>query len=185
MDAAQVLARLVTAGPSRKRRGPPPALPPAQLPEPDLGQATQLSVSLQAGHENPLLEKWLAESGLGADALCLSGQTYWSINKQSWPGMSHQRIPPPLFELTSGQSYAMELFNATPHRHPIHLHGHSFRVLGSSSRSLPPHWSDTVLVEPNERLTIAFVAGTPGDWMFHCHIIEHQETGMMGYLRVA
>jgi len=32
---------------------------------------------------------------------------------------------------------------------------------------------------------VAFVADNPGDWMFHCHVIEHQETGMMGYFRVA
>jgi len=35
-----------------------------------------------------------------------------------------------------------------------------------------------------EQAEAAFVADNPGDWMFHCHIIEHQETGMMGYLRV-
>jgi FtsP/CotA-like multicopper oxidase with cupredoxin domain len=42
-----------------------------------------------------------------------------------------------------------------------------------------------VLVAPNERVHIAFVADNPGNWMVHCHIIEHQETGMMGYFRVA
>ena len=77
-----------------------------------------------------------------------------------------------------------EIFNGTPHQHPMHLHGHTFKVIASSRRDVPPHWSDTVLVAPKERVRIAFVAGEPGDWMFHCHIIEHQETGMMGYLRV-
>src|SRR3546814_20885194 len=61
----------------------------------------------------------------------------------------------------------------------------TFRVLGSSARTLPPHWADTVLLHAKERIRIAFVAGEPGDWMFHCHIVEHQETGMMGYLRVS
>jgi FtsP/CotA-like multicopper oxidase with cupredoxin domain len=45
------------------------------------------------------------------------------------------------------------------------------------------HCADTVLVTPKERVEIAFVA-SPGDWMFHCHILEHIETGMMGYIRV-
>jgi len=90
-----------------------------------------------------------------------------------------------LFALKAGRTYVAELFNGTPHRHPMHLHGHTFRVLGSNERKLPPHWADTVLVTPKERIRIAFVAGEPGDWMFHCHIVEHQETGMMGYLRVA
>ena len=72
----------------------------------------------------------------------------------------------------------------TPHRHPIHLHGHTFKVLSSSKRDLPVHYADTVLVSPKERIEIAFVAA-PGNWMFHCHILEHLETGMMGYFRVA
>lgn len=53
-------------------------------------------------------------------------------------------------------------------------------MLGSSRRSLPVHYADTVLVLPKERIEIAFVAA-PGKWMFHCHILEHLETGMMGY----
>jgi FtsP/CotA-like multicopper oxidase with cupredoxin domain len=46
------------------------------------------------------------------------------------------------------------------------------------------HQADTVLVAPKERVEIAFVARA-GDWMLHCHILEHLETGMMGYLRIA
>jgi FtsP/CotA-like multicopper oxidase with cupredoxin domain len=46
-------------------------------------------------------------------------------------------------------------------------------------------WRDTVLLSPRERVGIAFVADNPGDWMFHCHILEHQESGMMGVIRVA
>jgi FtsP/CotA-like multicopper oxidase with cupredoxin domain len=56
-------------------------------------------------------------------------------------------------------------------------------VLGSSKRKLPVHYADTVLVLPKERIEIAFVAA-PGKWMFHCHILEHLETGMMGYFTI-
>ena len=37
---------------------------------------------------------------------------------------------------------------------------------------------------PRERVEIAFVADNPGDWMFHCHILEHMAGGMMGVVRV-
>jgi FtsP/CotA-like multicopper oxidase with cupredoxin domain len=37
---------------------------------------------------------------------------------------------------------------------------------------------------PDERVRIAFVADNPGNWMLHCHIIEHQETGMMAWFQV-
>ena len=41
-----------------------------------------------------------------------------------------------------------------------------------------------MILNPRDRVEIAFVAA-PGDWMLHCHILEHLEYGMMGYLRVA
>jgi FtsP/CotA-like multicopper oxidase with cupredoxin domain len=40
-------------------------------------------------------------------------------------------------------------------------------------------------MSPREKVEIAFVADNPGDWMLHCHILEHQEAGMMGVVRVA
>jgi FtsP/CotA-like multicopper oxidase with cupredoxin domain len=76
--------------------------------------------------------------------------------------------------------------NATAFDHPIHLHGHSFRVI--SRDGVPTEfreWQDTVLIAPREQVEIALVADNPGDWMFHCHILEHQAAGMMGVIRVA
>ena len=181
------LARIVTQGPALRgaRDIATLRLPPAELPEPDLETATRLELTLLAGHEDPALEAWARDMGVSLDSLCLSSRVFWSINRTAWPGASHENIPPPLFELQSGRSYVADIFNGTPHRHPMHLHGHTFKVIGSNKEPQPVHWADTVLVDPKERLRIAFVAGEPGDWMFHCHIIEHQETGMMGYLRVA
>jgi FtsP/CotA-like multicopper oxidase with cupredoxin domain len=45
-------------------------------------------------------------------------------------------------------------------------------------------WQDTVLMSPEERVEVALVADNPGDWMLHCHILEHQDGGMMTTLRV-
>ena len=47
-----------------------------------------------------------------------------------------------------------------------------------------PYFADTALLSPKERLRVAFVADNPGDWMLHCHFIEHQARGMTGYLHV-
>jgi len=77
------------------------------------------------------------------------------------------------------------LKNASPFLHPIHIHGHTFKVAHSSRQHLPVHHADTVLLLPEEEIEVAFVADNPGDWMLHCHVIEHQESGMMGYFRVA
>jgi FtsP/CotA-like multicopper oxidase with cupredoxin domain len=94
-------------------------------------------------------------------------------------------MPPPLAEFQKGRTVVIEVINGTPHPHPIHLHGHTFKVFASNKSEVLPHLADTTLVKPNERQKIAFVADNPGAWMLHCHIIEHQETGMMGYVRVA
>jgi len=72
------------------------------------------------------------------------------------------------------------------HPNPEKLrHGHSFRVVARNDRpSARREWLDTVLLAPRETAEIAFVADNPGDWMFHCHVLEHQASGMMACIRV-
>ena len=84
------------------------------------------------------------------------------------------------------RSHVVEMTNATAFHHPMHLHGHSFRVVSRNGVAAPiPEWRDTVLMAPREKIEIAFVADNPGDWMFHCHVLEHQAAGMMAVVRVA
>jgi FtsP/CotA-like multicopper oxidase with cupredoxin domain len=90
-----------------------------------------------------------------------------------------------LFSFSRGQNVILDLENTTSRAHPIHIHGHTMTVLAASLLQRPVHRADTVLVLPNERVTVGFVADNPGNWMIHCHVIEHQETGMMGWFRVS
>jgi FtsP/CotA-like multicopper oxidase with cupredoxin domain len=63
----------------------------------------------------------------------------------------------------------------------MHLHGHTFRVLALNDRPVRYRpWRDTVLMGPRGTAEVAFVAANPGEWMFHCHILEHAAGGMMG-----
>ena len=179
-----LLARIRTKGASLPAKRATLKLPAAELPVPNVANAQKIDFTLQTGLEDPKLQEWLKESGGTLDDLCLNQRILWAINRKSWPGMIHDAKMPPLAELTPGKSYVFQIFNGSRYIHPMHLHGHTFRVLSASKRKLPPHWADTVIVQPSERVDIAFVAGEPGDWMFHCHIIDHQETGMMGYIRV-
>lgn len=162
--------------------------PPASL---DLANAERHSLMLGAAAEaapTDLPEPIVLSDGRRidlADQLCLASGGFWTLDGQSWPMRDHGRLPPPLMRLERGRSVVLELFNATPHAHPIHLHGHSFEVLSASRLQRPRHHADTVLVMPNERVEVAFRADNPGAWMIHCHIIEHQETGMMGWLLVS
>lgn len=70
--------------------------------------------------------------------------------------------------------------------HPFHLHGHFFRVLDVNG--IPPPWlgwKDIVNVPNMSTLRFAVQYGEPGRWMFHGHILEHAERGMMGELTLA
>ncbi len=121
-----------------------------------------------------------------ADSLCLARRTFWALNGRPWPeGGMQPALPPALTAFERDRTYAIDIENMTPHPHPVHLHGHTFQVLSSNKGRILPHFADTTLVLPKERLRIALVADNPGEWMVHCHIIEHQETGMMGYFHVA
>ena len=67
--------------------------------------------------------------------------------------------------------------------HPFHLHGMFFRVLDVGGTA-PAHdgWKDTVNVPRKQTLRFAVRYGVPGTWMYHCHILEHAERGMMAEL---
>ncbi|MBP2230873.1 FtsP/CotA-like multicopper oxidase with cupredoxin domain [Azospirillum agricola] len=180
------LAVFRAAGPSLpNKRFAPRALPAADIPKPDLRNAQVIPMAFSATAVAQVFDEALLTTLPYADSLCLSQKTFWAINQQSWPEGGHERLPPPITTLELGRSYVFELANLTPHLHPIHIHGYTFSVLSSDQRKVVPHHADTVLLEPKERLRVAIKADNPGDWMFHCHIIEHQDTGMMGYIRVA
>jgi FtsP/CotA-like multicopper oxidase with cupredoxin domain len=157
---------------------------PGSEPAADIKNAERVTFAFSATATGEGVATLSETSPIPIGTLCLSKRTFWAINKQAWPGADHSVLGPPLAKLASGKSYILDLQNLTPHAHPIHIHGHTFDVLSSNSRKLPPFRADTVLLLPKERIEVAIVAGTPGHWMFHCHILEHQETGMMGYLEV-
>jgi FtsP/CotA-like multicopper oxidase with cupredoxin domain len=63
--------------------------------------------------------------------------------------------------------------------HPMHLHGHHFQVVAIDGRRFTGAVRDTVHIPPQRSVTIAFDAGNPGQWAFHCHHLYHMAAGMM------
>jgi FtsP/CotA-like multicopper oxidase with cupredoxin domain len=180
------LATFIGQGPKRRDRTFDPApLRASRIPEPELRNATRLRFAFDASEAGQSL--MLASDVLGAamSELCLSSKIFWTINERAWPDRDHAKLPAPFAMLERGASYIFELKNKSSFSHPIHIHGHTFTFLRSDKRPLPSHHTDTLLLMPDETAEVAFVADNPGDWMLHCHVIEHQETGMMGYFRVA
>ncbi len=87
---------------------------------------------------------------------------------------------------TEGVVEIWEIQNDAEMDHPFHLHGMFFQVLDVAGAA-PEHrgWKDTVNIPQKKTIRFAVRYGTPGRWMYHCHILEHAERGMMGELMVA
>lgn len=79
--------------------------------------------------------------------------------------------------IKKGENVRIILFNNSMMRHPIHLHGHDFRVLNGQGEYAP--MKNIIDIMPMERDTIEFKASEAGgDWFFHCHILYHMMSGM-------
>lgn len=104
----------------------------------------------------------------------------------------------------NGQPYAMDRLDFTAKLgsteiweiisadmpHPFHVHGASFRILSSNGRKPPAHqagWKDVLLVEEQAEILVRFnqPASSHHPFMYHCHILEHEDQGMMGQFAVA
>jgi FtsP/CotA-like multicopper oxidase with cupredoxin domain len=81
-----------------------------------------------------------------------------------------------------GETHVWTIVNDTDFAHPFHLHGYFFQVLDDRR---VPEWKDTVDVPAHSELRLAVhFDERPGMWMYHCHILDHADVGMMGHLLV-
>ena len=104
---------------------------------------------------------------LGADLFLMNG---------------HAGVGIPALEMAEGERVLIRLMNMGNIPHPIHTHGHSFKIVATDGNPVPEGLEltkDTVLVAPGERYDIELEGDNPGVWMFHCHIEAHAENGMM------
>lgn len=75
-----------------------------------------------------------------------------------------------------GENIRIIMTNNTMMRHPMHLHGHYFRLLNGQGDHAP--LKNVVDIMPMETDTLEFAATESGDWFFHCHILYHMMSGM-------
>ncbi|WP_313717245.1 multicopper oxidase domain-containing protein [Kaistella carnis] len=78
--------------------------------------------------------------------------------------------------IKKGQVLRITMYNNSMMRHPMHLHGHDFRLVNSQGEYSP--LKNVVDMAPMETNTIEFAANQDGDWFFHCHILYHMMAGM-------
>jgi FtsP/CotA-like multicopper oxidase with cupredoxin domain len=86
----------------------------------------------------------------------------------------------------AGELQVWDVVNTTLMDHPFHLHGFFFQVLSVNGEPPPwRSWEDVVNVPPRATVRIAWLPDDrPGSWMYHCHILEHHASGMMGHFEV-
>ena len=78
--------------------------------------------------------------------------------------------------IKKGENVKIILHNGSMMRHPMHLHGHDFRLLNGHGDYAP--LKNIVDIMPMETDTLEFNANVDGDWFFHCHILYHMMSGM-------
>lgn len=109
----------------------------------------------------------------------------WSMNGEYYPeAFSPDGKATPLV-INSGDRVRIRFTNSTMMYHPMHLHGHFFRVLpkpGAWDDATAP-LKDSIGVGPKQRVDIEFTADNPGNWFFHCHNLYHLASGMARVVR--
>jgi len=104
--------------------------------------------------------------------LAMKNPYTWTIGGQAFAKADPVRV-------RRGEAIRFVMRNRTMMPHPMHLHGHNFRVGDGGP------FKDTALALPMRELTLDWVADNPGSWAYHCHNVYHQEAGMMRRIVVA
>jgi FtsP/CotA-like multicopper oxidase with cupredoxin domain len=101
---------------------------------------------------------------------------YWTINGRIYPDADNLMVK-------KGGRVRLRYGNHSMMPHPMHLHGHFFKIVNPA---LPrQRWvaKDTLVVEHMERIEVEFEADNPGNWFHHCHNLYHMEAGMANVIR--
>ncbi len=165
-------------------------LPVNDIPAPDLESAKVVDLHMTGGAMR-FMEQAIFKGKM------FDGQTLAREHGQAWAfnGIAGTASEP-LFKIKRGESVRIRMNNDSLWPHAMHVHGHHFlEILGKTSRkidystsivpteSLAP-WRDTVLMDRDEAVEIAFVADNPGAWLLHCHMLEHSAGGMITWFEV-
>lgn len=138
--------------------GPPWTQPPEDVPP--WGAAT-----------GPLGHHWLLEEDMMGGTVTIDGA--------AWPDV-------PMVDVAAGVDTTFEVENASEMHHPFHIHGNRFQVVDVGGVPVPEGqgWKDTFDIPPRTTVTLVSALDNPGEWMYHCHILEHADDGMAGLMTV-
>jgi FtsP/CotA-like multicopper oxidase with cupredoxin domain len=177
-DGGYAIATFAVSGEARSQRLPDPEPLPANAMPPlgSLTSARSANLLMEGGAMGGMRGAMMGGRMMIAREMAGAGKA-WAFN-----GMADMPETP-LVEAMRGETVRLTIVNDTAWPHGMHLHGHHFRQIAPDGT--PGPLRDTLLMDRGEKTEIAFVADNPGDWLFHCHMLEHSAGGMMTWLRVA
>lgn len=115
-------------------------------------------------------------SGMGGGGHAMMNYNVYTVNGRTFPDV-------PEIAVKAGERVRIRLINAgTSTIHPMHLHGHQFKVVATDGNPVPVAsqlTKNTIALNPGETYDIEFVAENPGVWLFHCHELHHAGGGMI------
>lgn len=176
-DQVYFLAHFPVEGAARETRLPAPdALPANPVPAlGDLETARRVDLLMEGGAMGRMRGAML-NGEMKTMGELMSNDLFWAFNGVA--GLPDE----PLLTANLGETVRIKIINDTSFPHAMHLHGFHFRKIEEDGSQGPLR--DTILVERGEVAEIAFVADNLGDWLFHCHMLEHTAAGMLTWLKV-
>ncbi|MEM1458615.1 multicopper oxidase domain-containing protein, partial [Bifidobacterium animalis] len=95
------------------------------------------------------------------------GYNTYTINGKTYPAV--------VLDVAEGEHVRLRFGNLSAAlAHPIHIHGHDFRLIAKDGALLPAPWVvNTINIAPGETYDLDFVADNPGIWVGHCHNLHH------------
>ena len=179
MDMNTVMYPEITGVEPLKTKNKKPAVPSMQIPngnsmagmnmETDTSDIVTLNYNMLRATQNTILPKG-PQRELKFDLTGNMNRYVWSLDNKVVSESDKILIK-------KGENLRIILYNNSMMRHPMHLHGHDFRVLNGQGDKAP--MKNIIDIMPMEKDTIEFAATEPGgDWFFHCHILYHMMSGM-------
>jgi len=175
-----------------------PALRLAELPAMDAGEDLQqrslvlqmgmMGGGMMGGSGNSMGGGMMRRGMMGGPGRMMGGGGMGGMMRINGKSFDMQRVD---FRVPANREEIWVLGNDSPMSHPFHVHNMQFRLLTRNGKAVPAieaGYKDTVVVQPGEELRFRVPTGPYVDerhpYMFHCHILEHEDGGMMGQFTV-
>ena len=146
---------------------------------PSLENAKIIKIHMQGGAMGNLAKAEFEGVEKDFRTLATEDRKLWAFNKEIG---SYNNL---LGKVKTNEVVVFDLWNDTRWPHSMHLHGNHFFVKSKEFKGLDDYLlRDTYLMQPGEKSKFIVLADNPGKWLFHCHMLEHAASGMVGYLEV-